>query len=167
MDLDDNFDDDEDTTSESTRTGVRLPRRMTNTETTTSSTGITTDQIVDTVLQRLGQTYRPPVRQNWNPMSTSNMPGPSSQVQRKWCQVCKWNLTHETQDCIHIARLAREREAGLAAYAQARQGYSQPTEQARPMLGAQPPAPRTVPVRYVESELQEIGRELIENNSYL
>ena len=61
MDLDDNFDDDEDTTSESTRTGVRLPRRMTNTE-TTSSIGITTDQIVDTVLQRLGQTYRPSVR---------------------------------------------------------------------------------------------------------
>ena len=61
MDLDDNFDDDEDTTSESTRTGVRLPRRMTNME-TTSSTEITTDQIVDTVLQGLGQTYRPPVR---------------------------------------------------------------------------------------------------------
>ena len=130
MDLDDNFDDDDDTTSESTRTGVHLPRRMTQAE-TTSSTGITTDQIVDTVLQRLGQTYRPPMRQNWNPTQTSNMPGPSPQVQRKWCQVCKWNLTHETQDCIHIARLARERETGIVAYAKARQSYSQPVEQAR------------------------------------
>ena len=101
------------------------------------------------------------MRHNWNPTPTSNMPGPNPQVQKKWCQVCKWNLTHETQDCIHIARLAREREAGLVAYAQARQGYSQPVEQARPVLGAQPLAPGTVPVRYVEIELQETGRELL------
>ena len=106
------------------------------------------------------------MRQNWNPTQTSNMPRPNPQVQRKWCQVCKWNLTHETQDCIHIARLAQEREAGLAAYAQARQGYSQPAEQARPVLGAQPPAPGTVPVRYVESEFQETGRKFVANNSY-
>ena len=39
-------------------------------------------------------------------------------------------------------------------------------EQARPVLGAQPRAPGTVPVRYVESELQETGRELVANNSY-
>ena len=77
-----------------------------------------------------------------------------------------WNLTHETQDCIHIAGLAHDREAGLAAYAQARQGYSQPIEQARPVIGAQPQAPGIVPVRYVESELQETGRELVANNSY-
>ena len=141
-----------DTNSESTRTEGHLPRRMTNTE-TTSSTGITTDQIVDTVLQRLGQTFRPPMRQNWNPTPTSNMPGPNPQVQRKWCQVCKWNLTHETHDFIHIARLAREREAGLIAYAQAKQGYSQPSKQARPVLGVQPPAPRIVLVRYVETDL--------------
>ena len=181
MDLDENFDDNEDTTSESTRSKVRPTRRIANTK-TMASTGVGPDQIVETVLRRLGQTYRPPMRQIpptagpykcgicGHPHRTedcpSNMAGASAQVQRKWCQVCKWNLTHGTQDCIHIAGLAREREAGLAAYAQARQGYSQPTEQARPVLGAQPPAPGTVPVRYVEIELQETGRELVATQPY-
>ena len=62
MDLDDNFDDGEDTTSESTRSEVRPTRRSANTETTTS-TKVGPDQIVETVLRRLGQTYRPPMRQ--------------------------------------------------------------------------------------------------------
>ena len=34
------------------------------------------------------------------------------------------------------------------------------------MLGAQPQAPGTVPVRYVESELQETWRELVATNSH-
>ena len=54
MDLDDNFDDNDDTTSESTRFEVRPTRRSANTETTTS-TEVGPDQIVETVLQRLGQ----------------------------------------------------------------------------------------------------------------
>ena len=126
MDLDDNFDDSEDTMSESTRTKVHPTRRIANTE-TMASTEVGPHQIVETVLWRLGQTYRPPMRQipptvgpykcgicghsHRTEDCPSYMPGASSQVQRKWCQVCKWNLTHGTQDCIHIARLAREREA--------------------------------------------------------
>ena len=99
MDLDDNFDDNDDTTSESTRSEVRPTRRSVNTE-TTASAEVGPDQIVETVLRRLGQTYRPPMRQNppiarpykcgicGHPHRTdcpSNMPGASSQVQRKWC----------------------------------------------------------------------------------
>ena len=63
MDLDDNFDDSEDTTSESTRSEVRPTRRSANTE-TTASTEMGHDQIIETILRRLGQTYRPPMRQN-------------------------------------------------------------------------------------------------------
>ena len=63
MDRDDYFDDGEDTTSESTRTEVCPTRRSANIE-TTASTEVGPDQIVETVLRRLGKTCRPPMRQS-------------------------------------------------------------------------------------------------------
>lgn len=59
------------------------------------------------------------------------------------------------------------REAALAAYAQVRQGYSsQPIEQVRAVLGTQPLAPGTIPVKYVKIELQGVGRELAVSSPY-
>ena len=69
-----------------------------------------------------------------------------------------------TKDCNHIARLARERGAFLAQQpGQPRQGYVQ-HESAKPVLGAQPPRPGTVPVRYVDAEYQEPSKELVQAN---
>ena len=85
MDLDDNFDDSEDTTSESTRTEVRPTRRIANAE-TTATIEVGPDQIVETVLQRLGQTYRPPMRQ---------IPHTASRPYK--CGICDY--PHRIEDC--------------------------------------------------------------------
>ena len=67
---------------------------------------------------------------------------------------------------MHIARLARGREIAVQMPNQTRQGYTQPTEQARPVLGVQPPAPGTIPIRYTDTEYQETRRELVTLNPY-
>ena len=185
MDLDDNFDESGDSMSEHSRLEGRALQSTSNNH--TPGKEVNQDHLVETILRRLGQTYRPPQRQTWNsaPQTTgpyrcgicaqphrtedcpSYMPGANSQAQRKWCQVCKWNLTHGSQECMHIARLAREREAAVQMQSQPRQGYAQPTEQARPVLGVQPPAPGTIPVRYADTEYQEAGREFVTSNPFL
>ena len=61
---------------------------------------INTEQIVDIVMRRVEQLYRPPI--TYQPEST-NVP------MRKWCQLCKWIFTHTTQECQHIPRMLQER----------------------------------------------------------
>ena len=77
---------------------------------------------------------------------------------------CKWNTTHVSQDCIHIARLARTREEAPRPQGNFQgnfqQGYTR-QEFAKPVLGAQPPPPGTVPVRYVEADYQEPTLDLV------
>ena len=71
--------------------------------------------------------------------------------------MCSWNYTHTTQECNHIARMRREQQAPYLGN-QMRQQVANlernlvPQEQARPMLGAQPPAPGSAPFRYVDYE---------------
>ena len=68
----------------------------------------------------------------------------------KWCEICRRMTNHETRECYCYPR----------GYNDARN--KQPTtranlnvmERARPMLGTQPPLPRTAKVRYVEREME-------------
>ena len=46
-----------------------------------------------------------------------------------------------------------------------RQGYAS-NEQAKPILGTQPPPPGTVPVRDVEAENEEPEKELVSTSNY-
>ena len=116
------------------------------------------DQLVDMVLQRLGQTYRPnhpagyvaPTSQgryscgicggpHRTELCTSYIPGANNPPTRKWCQLCCWNYTHVTRECVHIMRMAKERDyGGQALQLPLRQ------EQAKPVLGSQPPPPRVL-----------------------
>ena len=84
--------------------------------------------------------------------------------QRLWCDACRWNYTHVTKDCNHIAQV--QREQGYARPQQYRQGegnveralvptYLAGQEQARPVLGAQPPPPGTTPLRYASIETKD------------
>ena len=84
--------------------------------------------------------------------------------QKKWCQVCGENYTHVTQDCHHIARMARE------FHANAPQSSTWPnsaqTKQAQPVLGAQPRAPRTIGLRYVDTNEAQQGLEWVSSQPY-
>ena len=70
---------------------------------------------------------------------------------------------------MHIARLAREREGTVRPQGNFQgnfqQGYVR-QEIARPVLGAQPPPPETVPLRYVDAEHQEPTMELVNAPPY-
>ena len=189
MDFDDNFDD------SSTSSQVMDRERRQSSSDASSSKVQNPDNIVDMVLRRLGQTYRPPYRQtNYAPaptptagpyacgicalphrtdQCTSYVPGANQPPTRCWCQVCKWNTTHVTKDCGHINRLARERENVFRTQApnqanyqgNVQHGYTR-QEVAKPVLGTQPPPPGTVPVRYVETETQEPSMELALSEPY-
>ena len=74
------------------------------------------------------------------------MPGANQPSTKHWCMVCKWNATHASEDCLHIARLARTREEAARPQGNFPHGYVR-QEMARPVLGAQPQAPGTMPVR--------------------
>lgn len=84
--------------------------------------------ILDIVLCRLGQAYRPPhlqARFVAQPMMgpyaygicakpycieqcSSCMAKENNMIVKKWCQVSKWNLTYVTQGCLHIAKMVGE-----------------------------------------------------------
>ena len=66
---------------------------------------------------------------------------------RKWCQVCGENSSHITQDCHHVARMAREYQA--RGHPQTSIPNNQQNKQAQPVLGTQPHALRMVGLRYV------------------
>ena len=81
----------------------------------------------------------------------SNISQAAREGQRLWCDACRWNYTHATKECNHIARV--QREQGYVKIQQYRQGegnaeralvptYLTRQEQARPVLGAQPPPTR-------------------------
>ena len=93
------------------------------------------------------------------------MPGANQPSTKHWCMVCKWNATHATEECLHIARLARTREEAARPQGNFPHGYVC-QEMARPILGAQPPAPGTMPVRYVDANYQEPSRELVSAPPY-
>ena len=96
------------------------------------------------------------------------MPGANQPSTKHWCLVCKWNTTHPTQDCMHIARWAKERDASRAQgnyHGNFQHGYVR-QEMAKPVLGAQPPPPGTMPVRYVEADHQEPSLELVSTPPY-
>ena len=93
---------------------------------------------------------------------TLYMPGAILPPTKCWCMVCKWNTTHVTENCLHIARKARELEAAARPQGNFpmnfQQGYVR-QEMSRPILGAQPLIQGAVPVRYVETKCQEPFRE--------
>ena len=98
----------------------------------------------------------------------SYMPVANQPSTKHWCLLCKWNTTHPTQDCMHVARWAKEQDASRAQgnyHGSFHHGYVH-QEMARPILGAQPPAPRTMPVRYVDANYQEPSRELVSAPPY-
>ncbi len=179
MDYDDNFE----MSSTSSHSENKSPPRS-STNGTNSSKDPNPDHLVEMVLRKLGQTYRPPYRQQPSygtqpsngpyvcgacagPHRTENctsyVTGAYNPPTRKWCQACSWNTTHVTQDCNHIARLARKR--GTFGAQLPRQGYAQ-QESAKPVLGTQPPPPGTVPARYVDVECHEPSKELVQTNTY-
>lgn len=73
---------------------------------------------------------------------------------------------HETPECHHIVRLAKEQEFRTNIS----QGPSKPnnahTKQARLVLGAQPPAPGTVGLRYADPKETQPGLELVSAQPY-
>ena len=60
---------------------------------------LNTEQIADIIVRRVEQLYRPTITY---PPESTNVP------MRKWCQLCKWNFTHTTQECQHIPRVLQE-----------------------------------------------------------
>ena len=143
MDFNENFDMSSESSHSSERNGRPSPQRS---ATTITSKDTNPEQLVDMVLRRLGQTYRPPYRPagcaaspptpptkgpyafglcagpHRTEQCSSYMPGANNPPIRKWCDICKWNLSHVTSDCLHIARMAREREATVKPQGFARQG---------------------------------------------
>ena len=75
----------------------------------------------------------------------------------KWCEICRRMTNHETRECYCYPR----------GYNDARN--KQPTtranlnvmERARPVLGTQPPLPRTTEVRYVEREMEAPCNDIV------
>ncbi len=187
MDYDDNF---EMSSSSSYGENRSLPR--------SSNSGISSskdpnlEQLVEMVLHKLGHMQRPQqhFRQQGyaaqQPASgpyacgicagphsiekcTSYVPGANQPPTKCWCQVCKWNTTHVTQNCLHIARLTREQEGAARLqgnfHGNLQQGYVR-HEMAKPVLGVQPPPPGIVPLRYVDAEYQEPTMELVSAPPY-
>ena len=76
---------------------------------------------------------------------------------------------HVTKYCLHIARLARERDIAMRPHGNFQgnfeQGYVH-QNMAKLVLGVQPPPPRIVPVRYVDVEYQEPSMELVSAPPY-
>ena len=165
--------------------------RSSSAKTSSSNDGIDEDRLAERIIQKLGHVQRPPqpFRQHGfaSQQSTSGpyacgicagphptekcasyMPGANQPSTKHWCLVCKWNTTHPTQDCMHIARWAKERDASRAQgnyHGNFQHGYVR-QEMAKPVLGAQPPPPGTMPVRYVEANHQEPSMELVSTPPY-
>ena len=83
--------------------------------------------------------------------------------QRLWCDTCRWNYTQQGY-CNIIARIQREQGFNRPQQYRPREGNAEralvPTyladqEQARSVLGAQPPPPGTTPLRYANVESKE------------
>ena len=114
---------------DSSQSGLRSPPSTSNAE----MSSIKEDQIIDRLLHKLGHVHRPqpPFRQQGyaaqqpargpyacgvcagphpTEKCTRYVPGANQPPTKSWCMVCNWNTTHVSQDCIHIARLARTRE---------------------------------------------------------
>ena len=83
---------------------------------------------------------------------------------KKWCQVCGENSSHITQDCHHIARMAREFQA-RGPHSSSTTNNPQ-TEQAPPVLGTQPHAPGMVGLRYVGANETMLRMELVSVPTY-
>lgn len=94
-----------------------------------STTQPSLEELTELVLKRLGQVYRPSYKQQGYVPQAQQGPylcgacgglhriyqctyvtNTGSTPQKKWCQMCRWNYTHVTQDCLHIAQMAKERE---------------------------------------------------------
>ena len=132
------------------------------------------DQIVDAVLKRLGQNFQAPNHQ-WGYQQTAPqnavlrpLLGASQPSMRYWCQLCRWNFTHVTKDCVHIDRLAQERDNALRSQGNNQAGNSRvdnpayPRQEAtKPVLGSQPPPLGTVPVHYAEADNPNTCRDLV------
>ena len=123
MDYDDNFEISFDSKAGSLKSS--------SAKTSSSNSGIDEDRLAERIIQKLGHVQRPPqpFRQHGfaSQQSTSGpyacgicagphptekcasyMPGANQPSTKHWCLVCKWNTTHPTQDCMHIARWAKE-----------------------------------------------------------
>ena len=124
MDYDDNFE----MRTDSSQSGLRSPPSTSSTEVSS----VKEDQIIDRLLHKLGHVHRPqpPFRQQgYASQQSAREPyacgvcarphciekctryvlGANQLPMKNWCMVCKWNATHATEECQHIARLARTR----------------------------------------------------------
>lgn len=169
MDYDDNFDVDE---KSSQNEGKQ------STEKSSETKELSPDAIAELVLKRMGQLYRPPPRPNFTPQTiqgpyrcgkcggdhktehctvypSRNLPP------NMWCDTCRWNYTHTTKDCNRVPRPPRDPNYQVVPqyiqYEGNRDRGLMPNpatvvhEQARPVLGFQPPPPGTTPLRYAEA----------------
>ena len=92
-----------------------------------------------------------------------------------WCDACRWNYTHITKDCNHLARIQREQQYNRNQSYRAQEGggeralvpvYPTGVEQPRPVLGNQPPPLGTTPLRYVNTKDRMEGLELVPTQDY-
>ena len=110
MDYDDNFD-----MSSIANLEIKKDGKSLSADSSSQTPSLNPDQIVVLVLHKLGWTYRQPYgQQNYTPAAQQ---GPQRYIQttgnaptKKWCQACGENYTHDTPECHHIVRLAKEQE---------------------------------------------------------
>ena len=140
MDYDDNFD----MSSVSSQEDQPRERHEPSKELDSKAKELNTEQIADIVVRRMEQLYCPPITYQ---QESTNMP------MRKWCQLCKWNFTHTTQECQHIPRMLQEQTWARPLQQPKAQVMTserpfvpmQVQEQARPVSLAQPPVHVTAP----------------------
>ena len=95
-------------------------------------------------------------------MCNSYMLGANNTQGQKWFQMCRWNFTHATPECVHLQQMARERE-----YVGQGQQMSIRQEQPKPVLGSQPPPLGATALKYMEPEyLVETGLEMVSSKPY-
>lgn len=188
MDYDDNFEVDSESSGKDKRN--LFARALDSSSSATKE--MNPEAIVEIVLKKMGQLYHPSYRPQQQYTRTTPV-GPyvcggcggdhrtedcktfstlvNNQPIKKYCQLCSWNYTHVTQDCNRIARMRMEQQA-IYSGSQPRQIVANqernlvPQEQARPVLGAQPPAPGTASFTYVDYEYPDIGMELARSQPY-
>ena len=84
------------------------------------------NQLVDMVLQRITTTSKVPHGQlgtitqclngfgrgsHYKQEYTSSMPKTIRSLPKHWCQLWHWNVTHDTQNFLYLARIAKEQES--------------------------------------------------------
>ena len=192
MDYDDNFD----MSSISRQESKREDKSTSSKGTHSSIPSINHDQIVDQVLRKMGQMYCPSFRpqqyknQPYNNQAPSQGPyqcgicsGPYKseachQFQstlrhvptKQWCNYCRWNFSHISPECNHLAKMRREQITSTPMNPMRPGGNFErntvPQEQAHPVLGAQPPARGTATFRYVRIEEPEASLAMVFSQPY-